>query len=175
MNEQENIIRNKFGQENHFRVPEGYFDNLKTKIMDKLPEDNRTVQRRTVRLWKPLAACAACAVGVIMSVAIYFTNNDQQAVEATAENHTEQLSEHDKYIETVADYAMMDNADIIECLNEKKQKKEKNMKRLFLTLISIAFLLLTASSQSRDKRLSKEHYQAQLEQFIIPEAQSTAK
>lgn len=119
MNEQENIIRNKFGQENHFRVPEGYFDNLKTKIMDKLPEDNRTVQRRTVKLWKPLAACAACAAGVIMSVAIYFTNNDQQAVEATAESHTEQLSEHDKYIDTVADYAMMDNADIIACLNEE--------------------------------------------------------
>ena len=49
------------------------------------------------------------------------------------------------------------------------------MKRLFLTLISIAFLLLTASSQSRDKRLSKEHYQAQLEQFIIQAAQFTAK
>lgn len=49
------------------------------------------------------------------------------------------------------------------------------MKRLFLTLISIAFLLLTASSQSRDKRLSKEHYQAQLEQFIIQEAQFSAK
>ncbi|OYP68351.1 hypothetical protein [Prevotella sp. P2-180] len=49
------------------------------------------------------------------------------------------------------------------------------MKRLFLTLISIAFLLLTASSQSRDKRLSKEHYQAQLAQFIIQEAQFTAK
>ena len=49
------------------------------------------------------------------------------------------------------------------------------MKRLFLTLISIAFLLLTASSQSRDKRLSKEHYQAQLEQLIIQEAQFTAK
>ena len=49
------------------------------------------------------------------------------------------------------------------------------MKRLFLTLISIAFLLLTASSQSRDKRLSKEHYQEQLEQFIIQEAQFTAK
>lgn len=49
------------------------------------------------------------------------------------------------------------------------------MKRLFLTLISIAFLLLTASSQSRDKRLSKEYYQAQLEQFIIQEAQFTAK
>lgn len=49
------------------------------------------------------------------------------------------------------------------------------MKRLFLTLISIAFLLLTASSQSRDKRLSKENYQAQLGQFIIQEAQFTAK
>ncbi len=49
------------------------------------------------------------------------------------------------------------------------------MKRLFLTLISTAFLLLTASSQSRDKRLSKENYQAQLEQFIIQEAQFTAK
>lgn len=49
------------------------------------------------------------------------------------------------------------------------------MKRLFLTLISIAFLLLTASSQSRDKRLSKEYYQAQLAQFIIQEAQFTAK
>ena len=49
------------------------------------------------------------------------------------------------------------------------------MKRLFLTLISITFLLLTASSQSRDKRLSKEHYQAQLAQFIIQEAQFTAK
>ena len=49
------------------------------------------------------------------------------------------------------------------------------MKRLFLTLISIAFLLLTVSSQSRDKRLSKEHYQAQLAQFIIQEAQFTAK
>lgn len=119
MNEQENIIRSKFGQENHFRVPEGYFDSLSTRIMERLPEDDRTKKRKTVSLWKPLSACAACAVGVIMATAIYFTEKDLQAENVTAEKHTEQLSEHDKYIDTVADYAMMDNADIIACLNEE--------------------------------------------------------
>ena len=124
MNEQENIIRSKFGQENHFRVPEGYFDSLRTGLMQRVEVKPKDISlwkrwRKTVSLWKPLSACAACAVGVIMATAIYFTEKDLQAENVTAENHTEQLSEHDKYIDTVADYAMMDNADIIACLNEE--------------------------------------------------------
>ena len=49
------------------------------------------------------------------------------------------------------------------------------MKRLSITIISIAFFVLSSSAQHPDKRFSKEHYEAQLEQFIIQESQFTAK
>jgi len=32
---QDDILREKFGRENHFRVPEGYFDDFADRMMEK--------------------------------------------------------------------------------------------------------------------------------------------
>ena len=35
---QDDILREKFGRENHFRVPEGYFDDFADRMMEMIPE-----------------------------------------------------------------------------------------------------------------------------------------
>ena len=37
MKEEDNILK-KVGRENSFKVPEGYFENLTSEVMGKLPE-----------------------------------------------------------------------------------------------------------------------------------------
>ncbi len=63
MRDIEDIIKEKNGHENPFRVPEGYFNDLTSRIMAQLPADEPVVGEtvgkpalkvaRRRQLWKP--------------------------------------------------------------------------------------------------------------------------
>ena len=128
MRDIEDIIKEKNGHENPFRVPEGYFNDLTSRIMAQLPADEPVVGEtvgkpalkvtRRRQLWKPLVACAASVAAVVFSVAIIMNDGSEEAA-AMANEQTESNSAHDQFVDEVADYAMMDNADIIACLNDE--------------------------------------------------------
>lgn len=130
MNE-EKYIREKVGTHNPFTVPDGYFDQLASQIIDRLPaetagaeagisqshsavETNATVRPKPaiVRYLRPLLYAAACAV-LAVAVGIVFRNSTNTAPEQYVAQHQETNATYsDTYIDDMADYAMIDNVDI---------------------------------------------------------------
>ena len=66
---EEDILLKKLGKENSFKVPDGYFENLTSEVMNKLPEKEKVVfKEEPVSTWtrlKPLLYMAAMFVGSV--------------------------------------------------------------------------------------------------------------
>ena len=63
----EDELRKKIGKENPFKVPEGYFADFTSKMMDKLPEKMQVPENARVSTWtklKPLLYMAAMFAGI---------------------------------------------------------------------------------------------------------------
>lgn len=122
MNE-ERYIRQQMAGKQPFRVPEGYFDDFRTRIMERLPEAvspcetmeqeaaTHVVRRRPLRLWW---AAAACLAALVVCTSLYFRGEEHRRVYdvPTAE------SANDQFVDALADYCMVDNADIYACLED---------------------------------------------------------
>lgn len=68
MMKEENILRKRYGKENHFQVPEGYFDKLTEQVMANLPEQEaRIISIEEHSLWQRMPwrkiAATIAAVG----------------------------------------------------------------------------------------------------------------
>jgi hypothetical protein len=110
MKNEELYISSRMGHENHFRVPEGYFDNFAERLMSELPERRKPLM---VRL-RPWMYAAACFVGAVSLVAVYF-----HAPDNPADTHVASVSYAETYFDEAADYAMVDNQDIYACLSSE--------------------------------------------------------
>ena len=85
----EDYLLKRFGRENPYNVPEGYFDNFTGQMMDRLPE--RTfddLPARRVTLWdkvKPIIYLAAMFVGIALMFAVAndFVRGDKSDAPAT--------------------------------------------------------------------------------------------
>jgi len=113
MENEEKYIREKVGQDNPFRVPDGYFTQLSDQVMNMLPERQ---QRSLVLSFRTFFYSAASFLfAAILGVTIYFHQEEkqQQQFAVTTETNTE-----DTYIDEMADYAMIDNAEIFACLSD---------------------------------------------------------
>lgn len=64
MVKEERYIKNRFGKDNHFRVPTGYFDNFASTIIDKLPEQEHVIihRRSRMQILRPILYSAACLI-----------------------------------------------------------------------------------------------------------------
>lgn len=107
MIQEEQILKEKVGQRNCFKVPEGYFDQLSVSVMDCLPQQEQ--KARTTVLRKLLYTAASVVIAVLMGVTYYF-HQDNSNVETASESN---------YYEELADYAMIDNMDIYVCMAEE--------------------------------------------------------
>lgn len=111
MNREENYLRQRFGSETPFRVPEDYFQDFSAKMMAQLPETTaRTVIMHTSRWrrWRPyVAAASVCAV--IFGAGLFYNTHYADSVPA----HTAAKAVAvDTNIDQAADYVMIDNEDI---------------------------------------------------------------
>ena len=105
MNE-EQYIKSRMNGKNPFQVPDGYFDSLTAKVMQRLPEQPKRSLMVKLRPWM---YAAACIVAVLFTATVYFfpsADTQQQMATATV----------DSYIDDAADYMMADNLDIYACL-----------------------------------------------------------
>jgi len=110
MTNEEKYLRERVGQENPFRTPEGYFDQFTANIMAQLP-DKAPVAKKVampLRHWFYAAACVAALVVMAFSFHFHAASDTPQQV-AVSEN----------YIDEAADYAMLDNSDIYQLLAEE--------------------------------------------------------
>ena len=122
MTREENILKERFGKENPFKVPDGYFDHLTERIMENLPEQEiRVIDIRSRQtLWQklPLRKIAAAVAAVVllgggMLVGLQHAEKDNgQMVHAS---HTAGIQSNynseDASFDQMADYAMMDSQD----------------------------------------------------------------
>ena len=106
MIEEEKHLRETVGQQNAFRVPEGYFEQFTAQVMEQLPEQQKA---RTTMLRPWLYAAACSVVAVLMGVTYYWHQNTADDMMADS-----------NYYEEVADYAMIDNIDIYACLEDNE-------------------------------------------------------
>lgn len=110
MDNEEKYLRERFGQKNPFRVPEGYFDQLAEQVMSQLPERRR--KSRLLILRPMYLAAASVVAAVVLGLTIHF----QQPVEEQAVAVSMETNADNSYIDEVADYAMLDNSEIYACL-----------------------------------------------------------
>ena len=117
MNNEEQYIRERVGQKNPFRVPDGYFDTLADRIMSQLPEQPAAIvhveapkqKSRFVALRPWIFSAAASILAVVMVTSLYFrpSAGEQTLAATTVES---------SYMDEAADYVMLDNAEIYACL-----------------------------------------------------------
>ncbi len=112
MKEEDNILK-KVGKENVFRVPDGYFENLTSEVMSRLPEKEtpafikkEPTKWERVKPWLYMTAMFAGAALIIrVASADRAPATDQIAMDDT--ETTEVVS--DEYISSVLDNSMLDD------------------------------------------------------------------
>ncbi len=110
---EEDILLKKLGKEDSFKVPDGYFENLTSEVMNKLPEKEKVVfKEEPVSIWtrlKPLLYMAAMFVGAALIIRV--ASSDRKSVAdidvAATEIETEVVS--DEMIDMALDRAMLDD------------------------------------------------------------------
>lgn len=110
MENEEKYINDISGRQNPFRVPDGYFDEFTARLMEQIPKDGGQAKTLSLRSWLYAAACIA--VAAVMVLTYYF----QQPMEAQPSVASTETNTDNTYIDEVADYAMIDNAEIYACL-----------------------------------------------------------
>ena len=133
MNE-EKKINDIFGKENHFKVPEGYFDNFAEQMMAKIPmqefdspeETDKNRQENKAKfihlsLWRRLPLRKIAAVLAVTAMlgggVLYQLQQAEKKHHSLAHNETSAIeSSHvtdgeDDAFEQMADYTMMDTQD----------------------------------------------------------------
>ncbi len=111
---EEDILKTSFGKENPFRVPEGYFEALESRVMNNLPEEKASIRTvaKEIPLWRrfrPYVAAAAFFGVMVGGYLIYQKNNPEAPL--PSENVASMMQSDDYNIDTAADYAMLDNED----------------------------------------------------------------
>jgi hypothetical protein len=121
-----NHILDRIGKENPFTVPEGYFDNLTERVMEKLPEEstNRISFGKisnNKRFFHWCSAIAACTIAILCFRQITLEPNEanNMLLSNTENSYFDDMSYYDdeEYQNDVITYAMLDNQDIYNYLS----------------------------------------------------------
>lgn len=124
MKEEDNILR-KIGTENHFSVPEDYFQRLTTEVMERLPERERKAPVKEITTWqriKPWAYMAAMFAGAALIIRL--ASGSGEKVLPLSESDTETLT--DEYLDTAMDHSMLDDYSLYLYLSEGSTTEETN-------------------------------------------------
>lgn len=117
MTREENILKERFGKQNPFKVPDGYFDHLTEKIMENLPEQEvRVIDIRSRQtLWQKMPLrkiAAAVAVAALLGGGTFWAlqhEGDSKMVAHAKQHEQKAVSSEDAAFNEMADYAMIDN------------------------------------------------------------------
>lgn len=110
MEKEEQYIYDRCGKQNPFTVPDGYFDSLRTELMQ-----HATTTTKAIPLWKRWRGyvAAACLVGVvIVGLATYWGLKTTDVADTHVAVAGYATVDDDFSDDEYADYTMLDNADI---------------------------------------------------------------
>lgn len=116
MKEEDYILR-KVGKDNHFQTPEGYFENLTSEIMNRLPEMDYSQVETEISIWqrvKPWIYMAAVFVGAafILRLGGMLVKDNPEYIAAEEEQLERQ------YIDQIVNDAMLDDYTFYQLLSE---------------------------------------------------------
>lgn len=113
---EEQLLKQKFGSQRPFKVPEGYFDSLEKSLMQNLVEPAVPNKSSAIKAFmRPLKWAACIAAVLLVSEAIYFNRSGKESYQNRADNISENMSSAvsaDYILDEISDYAMLDNDDI---------------------------------------------------------------
>lgn len=109
---EEKYLLEKCGRENHFKVPEGYFEGVSSDVMSSIRKAHGR-RKPMFRVLRPYIAAAACLLIAIFSINVYIGRN------AADTEVQAQWQLNESYIDDVMDYAMLDNGDLYACMAEE--------------------------------------------------------
>ncbi len=109
---EEDILRKKLStKENPFKVPENYFENFTSQMMDQLPEKPARVEPKKTTTWqkfKPFLYMAAMFVGAALIIKVASYEMDKNELARQMEGY--ELSEaDDQYFNEVVNGTMLDD------------------------------------------------------------------
>lgn len=126
---EEDKIKKRFGTDNAFKVPEGYFDNLTNEIMNKLPEKEiLTSTEEEVSTWRkirPWLYMAAMFIAILLPIRFIVNSTSNGKAELTASNK-ESVPVSDEYIDAIMDHTMMDDYALYQYLTETDTDTSNN-------------------------------------------------
>lgn len=109
MKEEDNILK-KIGTENAFRVPEGYFENLTSEVMNRLPEKEKPAfEKREVTMWervKPWVYMTAMFAGAALIIRVASSDPTPATTDRMAADEADTEME---YINMAVDNSMLDD------------------------------------------------------------------
>ena len=123
---EEQLLKQKFGSQRPFKVPEGYFDSLEKSLMQNVVEPAVPNKRPAIKAFmRPLKWAACFAAVLLVSGTIYFNSLEKESYQNHVwhqtynQNHADNISENmsssvyaDYILDEISDYAMLDNDDI---------------------------------------------------------------
>ena len=112
MKEEDNMLK-KVGTENAFRVPEGYFENFTSELMNRLPEKEKLAfEQKEPTMWervKPWAYMAAMFVGAALIIRVASSDHKPAAVDEVAVTEVDTEVVSDEMLDVALDRAMLDD------------------------------------------------------------------
>jgi len=95
------MLNNFDKNKNPFKVPENYFENFNSRIMEQLPEKEE-YKIKIVPLWKkvlPWTAVAAALFGILFSVGLFDNNTDVNPDKVLAQQKKDNVESVDTYLD----------------------------------------------------------------------------
>lgn len=107
---EEDKIRKAIGTENPFRVPDGYFENLTSEIMNRLPEKEELLaeKREEPTMWqkiRPWLYMAAMFIGAALIIRVASSGGVQADERLVAEEEDTEM----EYINMAVENSMLDD------------------------------------------------------------------
>lgn len=108
MKEEDSILR-KVGTKNAFRVPDGYFENLTSEVMSRLPEKETVIaQPQEPTMWvrmRPWLYMAAMFIGAALIIRVASSGRTPSADRLAADEVESEM----EYISTAIENTMLDD------------------------------------------------------------------
>ena len=106
-------LKNRLGNENPFKVPEGYFENIVPEIMKQLPEA-KVQESSEISMWekvKPWVYMVAMFCGLMFGLRVMMMDKplSRDTVSSNVSMTDSVQGIPDEYIDPILDQAMMDD------------------------------------------------------------------
>ena len=107
-------LRQKVGNKNPFRVPEGYFDNLTQRIVaGAVNAERKEFGKTKFFTLKRIISVAACVVFLVVAISFLYDKMNVSNNMLSAQD-----MEIERYVGEMNEYAMFDNGDLYACIED---------------------------------------------------------